>query len=112
MEVLNLCAEEGTESVRRFRAEDTRRGRDTKHFDTRKRDGVRCLAEAGSQVWGALQFISQGHKRGSRPAQNQSGAALVNSRQPFPGERAFPGKKGGKASALRHHARFDGQGPP
>jgi hypothetical protein len=72
---------------------------------------VRCLAEAGSQVWGTLQFISQSHNRGTRPAGNQSGAAPVNSRQPFPGERAFPDKKGGKAAALRHHTCFDGQEP-
>ena len=58
MEELNLCTEGGTESVKRFHTEDARRARDTKHFDTKKRDGVRSLAEAGSQVWGTLQFIS------------------------------------------------------
>jgi len=101
MEAFNLCAEGESKSVRRFRREDARRARDTKHFDTKKRDGVRCLAEAGSQVWGTLQFISQGHKRGSRPAENRSGAASANSRQPFPRERVFPGKKGGNEQFLR-----------
>jgi hypothetical protein len=47
MEVLNLRAEGGTKSVRRFRAEDAHRARDTKHFDIGERDGVRCLAKAG-----------------------------------------------------------------
>ena len=54
MEVLNLRAEGGTKSVRRFHAGDARRARDTKHFDAKKRDGVRCLAKAGSQVWGCF----------------------------------------------------------
>jgi len=47
MEVLNLRAEEGTKSVRRFRAEDVRCARGSKHFHTWKRDEVKCLAEAG-----------------------------------------------------------------